>query len=197
MEKKPIAALIAVIAVVIVAAAVASTMGQSVTVSQTSSPQTGANAFQVTPASLGVSTDNRAFDPYGPTGQPLPPGMPRVVLFNLTSPQNGFWVENGTNGTYYAVWVLNNTGTKSIDAQPYACLCGMLVNGPRVNMQPGQVQTVRVKFTWTGQLPTTAYVNVREFQGSSNNFWVAYNQNQKVNLIVKPYTGGKVTVGEP
>ena len=119
--------------------------------------------------------------------------MPRVVLFNLTSPQDGFWVENGT---YYAVWVLNNTGTKGIDVQPYACVNGVLVNGPRVNAQPGQVQTARVNFTWTGQLPTTAYVNVREFQGTSNNFWVAYNQNQKVNLIVKPYTGGKITVGE-
>jgi archaellum component FlaG (FlaF/FlaG flagellin family) len=194
MEKKPIAALIAVIAVVIVAAALASTMGQT-SLSQTGS---SAAAFQVTPASLGVGTsgDNRAFDPYGPTGQPLPAGMPRVVLFDPSAQgaQKGFWVENGT---YYAVWVLNNTGTKSIDAQPYACLNGVLVNGPRVNMQPGQVQTVRVNFTWTGQLPTTAYVNVREFQGTSNNFWVAYNQNQKVNLIVKPYTGGKVTVGEP
>jgi|GEM_PF-1981351 hypothetical protein len=192
IDKKYIAALIAVIAVVIVAAALASTMGQ------TSSSQTGSSAaaFQVTPASLGVGTsgDNRTFDPYGPTGQPLPAGMPRVVLFNLTSPQNGFWVENGT---YYAVWVLNNTGNQSIDAQPYACLNGVLVNGARVNCTPGQVQTDRVNFTWTGQLPPTAYVNVREFQGTSNNFWVSYNQNQKVNLIVKPYTGGKITVGEP
>lgn len=168
--------------------------------SQIVSSQTGSNAgaFQVTPASLGLGNNsgNLAFDPYGPTGQPLPPGDPSVVLFNNSSqgPQNGFWVENGTH--YYAVWVLNNTGTKSIDAQPYSCLNGVLANGARVNMQPGQVQTVRVNFTGAGTLPTTAYVNVREFQGNSLNFWVAYNQSQNVNLTLKPYTGGKITVGE-
>ncbi len=193
MEKKPIAALIVVVAVVTVAAVVAATMNQA------SVPQTGSNiaSFQVTPASLGVGNvgDNRAFDPYGPTGQPLPAGMPRVVLSDPSSQgaQKGFWVENGT---YYGVWVHNNTGTKSIDAQPYACINGVLVNGPRVSAQPGHVDIIRVNFTWIGKLPTTAYVNVREFQGTSNNFWVAYNQNQKVNLIVKPYTGGKITVGE-
>ena len=55
MEKKPIAALIVVVAVVTVAAVVAATMNQA------SVPQTGSNtaAFQVTPASLGVGNQRR------------------------------------------------------------------------------------------------------------------------------------------
>lgn len=174
MERKVFVALIAVVALVcLAAAAVAANQESSVS---------GSNSYQAAPtASLGASNNgnNGALNFLGPTGQPLPPGQPLVII--SSDPQSGFHI-TGSAGAYTAVWTLQNTGTKSMTVQPYVIINGVLYLGPTTTIQPGQTTAVSTGLPAGVTQPATADVNVRELRGDSSNFWVAYDLNQPVTV---------------